>query len=344
MGLMAKMAMLHSGADMTELLSKDLDRPVREFISPVETQLQIAWTVSQAIDDLRRRNITSQLTYFYVVDEQGRLAGVLPTRKLLLSPPQTPLVELLSGQAVSLPQNMTLSDAMEEFAIHRLLALPVVDDAGKLLGLIDVQLYAEEAADLAEANRLADLYQLIGLSAQQLRLGRGATSFRARMPWLMGNILSGLACAAVAAVFHHVLGAVLMLAMFIPLVLTLSEAVSMQSMTLTLQYLHGASTPMKRLRMRLLSEWRTALLLSVCSAVLVALAAMLWQNGLRTSGVILVSVLVSMVISATLGTIIPFSLHLRKLDPRVAAGPMVLMLSDIIATTFYLALATILLL
>jgi magnesium transporter len=101
---------------------------------------------------------------------------------------------------------------------------------------------------------------------------------------------------------------------------------------------------MKRLRMRLLSEWRTALLLSVCSAVLVALAAMLWQNGLRTSGVILVSVLVSMVISATLGTIIPFSLHLRKLDPRVAAGPMVLMLSDIIATTFYLALATILLL
>lgn len=327
---------------MTELLSQDLERPVREFISPVETQLQIAWTVSQAIDDLRQRNITSPLTYFYVVDEQGRLAGVLPTRKLLLSPPQTPLVELLPEQAVSLPQNTTLAEAMEEFAIHRLLALPVVDDAGKLLGVIDVQLYAEEATDLAEANRLSDLYQLIGLSAQQLR-GRGMTSFRARMPWLMGNIFSGLACAAVAAIFHHVLGAVLMLAMFIPLVLTLSEAVSMQSMTLTLQYLHGASSPMKRLRMRLLSEWRTALLLSVCSAVLVAAAAMFWQNGLRVSGVILASVLVSMVISATLGTIIPFSLHLRKLDPRVAAGPMVLMLSDIIATTFYLALATILL-
>ena len=329
---------------MTELLTTDLDRPVRDFISPVETQLQIGWTVSRAIDDLRQRNIASQLTYFYVVDEQGRLAGVLPTRKLLLSPPQTPLVELLSGQAVSLPQTMTLAEAMEEFAIHRLLALPVVDDQGKLLGLIDVQLYAEEATDLAEANRLSDLYQLIGVSVQQLRHGRGLASFRARMPWLLGNILSGLACAAVAAIFHHVLGAVLLLAMFIPLVLTLSEAVSMQSMTLTLQYLHGVSSPMKRLRMRLISEWRTALLLSACSAVLVALAATFWPSGLRASSVILLSVFVSMVISATLGTIIPFSLHLRKLDPRVAAGPMVLMLSDVIATTFYLALATILLL
>ena len=258
---------------MSELLSKDLDRPVREFLSPVETQLQVGWTIGQAMDNLRQRNITSPLTYFYVVDEQGRLKGVLPTRKLLLSPPQTPLVELLSGQAVTLPQNMTLAEAMEEFAIHRLLALPVVDDAGKLLGLIDVQLYAEEAADLAEANRLADLYQLIGLSAHQLRRGRVLTSFRAGCPGCWATSSAAWRAQTIVAVFHHVLGAVLLLAMFIPLVLTLSEAVSMQSMTLTLQYLHGASSPMKRLRMRLLFEWRTALLLAVCSAALVALAA-----------------------------------------------------------------------
>ncbi len=171
------------------------------------------------------------------------------------------MAALLVGQTVLLGEDTTLGEAMEEFAIHRLLALPVVDAGGRLAGLVDVQLYAEEAINLAEANRLADIYQLD-------RPDRAAASARAgggfvprRMPWLLANIAGGLACAAIAAVFHQVLADVLMLAMFIPLVLTLSEAVSMQSMTLTLQYLHGHGTAMRRLRMRLFSEWRTALLL-----------------------------------------------------------------------------------
>lgn len=325
---------------MAELVAKDLDRPVREFLSPVETHLEMGWTVARALEELRRRSIASQLTYFYVVDEAGRLQGVLPTRKLLLAQPMTPLSELLSGRTVTLSQNATLGEAMEEFALHRLLALPVVDDEGKLLGLIDVQLYAEEAIDLAEANRMSDLYQLIGLSAQQLRRGRVLSAFRARMPWLVGNIFSGLCCAAIAAVFNLVLAKVLMLAMFIPLVLTLSESVAMQSMTLTLQYLHGAGSPMRRLRMRLFSEWQTALLLGACSAGVVALAALFWPDGAQASMVILLSIFVSMLVAATLGTVIPFSLHLRKLDPHVAAGPVVLMLADIVSTAFYLGLAT----
>jgi len=331
---------------MGELQAKDLDRPVREFVSPVETHLQIDWTVQQALDNLRQRRIASPITYFYVVDAAGALKGVLPARKLLFNDPQARLAELMQGSTVSLSQDMTLGEAMEEFAIHRLLALPVVDEQQRLLGIIDVQLYAEEAMDLAEADRLADLFQLIGLTAHQLRHGGVWASFRARMPWLLGNVVSGLICAAVAALFQEVLGRVLLLAMFIPLVLTLSEAVSMQSMTLTLQYLHGVTTPMRRLRMRLLSEWKTALLLSVVSSVLVALAAAFWPHAdtVRAAGVILLSIFIAMIVSATLGTVVPFSLHLRKHDPRVAAGPTVLMLGDVIATTVYLGLATRLLL
>ena len=140
----------------------------------------------------------------------------------------------------------------------------------------------------------------IGLTAQQL--ARRAAGCSARMPWLLANIAGGLACAAIAAVFHQVLADVLMLAMFIPLVLTLSEAVSMQSMTLTiLQYLHGHGTAMRRLRMRLFSEWRTALLLGACSAALVACAAVFWPGGAKAAGVILASIFVSMLVAATWG-------------------------------------------
>lgn len=329
---------------MSELRLKDLDRPVREFIVPVETHLQIHWTVGQALENLRSRQITSQITYFYVVDDEHRLKGVLPARKLLLNPPEAPLADLLIGRFVSLSQEMTLAEAMEEFALHRLLALPVLDGEGKLLGIVDVQLYAEEAVDLAEANRRADLFQMIGFSAVQLSRGRTWPSFKARLPWLLGNIFSGLICAVIAFLFHEALDRVLLLAMFIPMVLTLSESISMQSMTLTLQYLHGSNVPLKRLRMRLASEWKTSLLLSASCALLVALAVMFWPDGIRASGAILLSIFSTMLVAATLGAVVPFSLHLRRHDATVASGPMVLMITDIFTTAFYLGLATILLL
>lgn len=334
---------LDARVSMAELRTKDLDKPVRDFLQPVDTHLRKDWTVGQALTGLRERQIGNQITYFYVVDADHRLQGVLPTRKLLLSAPEARLEDLMHKPALSLHQDMTLAEAMEEFAMHRLLALPVVDDVGKLLGIVDVQLYAEEAVDLAEAHRTADLYQLIGVSVQQLRRVKTFPAYRARLPWLLGNIVSGLICAVIAAVFQDVLAKVLLLAMFIPLVLTLSESVSMQSMTLALQFLHGVRAPMQRMGRRLVAEWKTVALLAVSCGTLVAMAATFWPQGFEAAGVILLSIALSMTVAATLGTVIPISLHRRKMDPRVAAGPMVLMLVDIVTTAVYLGLATILL-
>jgi len=322
------------------LHQEDLDRSVREFVVPVETHLRHDWTVAHALDNLRQREVRHQIIYFYVVDEDHKLLGVLPTRKLLLARPESRLGDLMNRPVISIPESATLAEAMEEFAIRRLLALPVVDDQGRLLGILDVQLYADEAVDLAEATRVQDLFQLIGLSVQQLRRGRVWPQFRARMPWLLCNIASGLACAAIAAVFHVVLRNVLMLAMFIPLVLTLSESTSMQSMTLVLQYLHGGAAVAKKVRERLATEWKTAGLLGLGSALVVGAFAMLWSGGLGAVGVIMLSLLLSISFAALLGTILPVILHRCKLDPRLAAGPVVLMIVDVATTAVYLALGT----
>ncbi len=321
------------------LLEEDLAKPVRQFVTSVQTWLNVEWTVAEALEQLRRRQIPHQVIYFYAVDGAGRLAGVMSSRKLLLCAPETRIGDAMDRPVISLDEDATLAEAMEEFAIRRLLALPVVDREGKLLGVVDVQLYAEEAFDLAEAGRVADLFQLIGLSLESIKRGGVLASFKARIPWLALNIAGGLACAGIAAAFHHVIDEFLLLAFFIPLVLTLSESISMQSMTLTLQYLHGQAS-WRRFRMRFAMEWKTAALLACACAAVGGAAAMLWPQGLHSFGVIMLSIAVAMAASATLGMTLPAALRGLKLDPHLAAGPVVLMIGDVIATALYLGLAT----
>jgi magnesium transporter len=321
----------------------DLREPVVKHIKPVETAIRATDTIGEAIMHLRRRSIEQHITYFYVVDENEALVGVLTTRRLLLDDPATPVSRAMDSRVISIPSSMTLEDALEFFAMHRLLAFPVVDQKNKLLGTIDVQLYAEEVFDLAAAQRMVDLYQFVGLSVEQARQPDVLAGYRLRMPWLVCNMAGGIACAVIAAMFRETLVAAIVLAMFIPLVLTLSESISMQAMTLSLQFLHRPSVAWSAVGRRLSVESRTALLMGVSGGVLVGLASLFWDFSIRTAGVIALSISISMVGSAVAGLGVPVGLHAFRLDPKIAAGPVVLMIADVVTTAIYLGLATMLL-
>lgn len=320
----------------------DLSRPARDFVSPVDTTLQADLSVGEALALLRRRKPEHGVIYFYVVDSDNRLLGVVPTRSLLLSSPATPVRDLMNTAVVKVHDDFTLEEVLEAFALHRLLALPVVDHDDHLLGFIDVRLYAEEAVDLAQAHRADHLFQIIGLSVERARQGSAVAGFKVRMPWLMCNLASGITCAIIGAVFSDVLEAVVLLAMFFPLVLTLSESVSMQAMTIGLQFMQGPRVAWKLVRKRLNVEWKTAAMLGLAGGLLVAVASVFFPNAgpMHPAPVLAVSILVSMTISAIVGLGMPALLHASRLDPRVAAGPVVLMIADVLTTAAYLGLAT----
>ena len=195
-------------------------------------------TVGKALHRLQTTPVEGRIIYFYVVDAEDRLQGVIPTRRLLLNPPETPLADIMVRQVIALPETATLADACEFFILHRLLALPVVDPQRRIIGVLDVELYTEEISDLVRQEENENIFQLIGVRLAQGPRASVAVAFRGRFPWLLCNIAAGLACAAVAAAFHHVLNQVIVLAMFIPVVLSLAESVSIQSLTLALQA-HG---------------------------------------------------------------------------------------------------------
>jgi magnesium transporter len=322
-----------------QVSEKELQQPVTKYLTPVETTIRADQTLGEALVSLRRREFKQNILYFYVVDAEERFVGVVPTRKLLLGDPSV-RIDALMAPPISLPGDATLELALEEFAMHRLLALPVVDERGRLIGTIDVRLYAEGAQDLAEVEHQSDVFQLIGVRLDASRQRSPWTGYRLRMPWLACNMVGGLLCAVIAAFFEEVLDQVVVLAMFIPLVLTLSESISMQSMTLSLQYLHGPGVPWTAVGRRAKIEWPTAGLMALTSGLVIGVTSLLWGGGASPAGVIGLSIGLTMVAAATFGLLLPVSLHALKLDPKVASGPVVLMMTDVVTTAVYLGLAT----
>jgi NhaA family Na+:H+ antiporter len=121
------------------------------------TRLRAGQTVGDALDWLRRNPPPARVIYFYVVDDEGRLQGVVPTRRLVLSPPETPLADIMVGKTVALPAAASVLDACEFFIQHRLLAFPVVDEDNRLLGVVDVDLYTNELSQLDRATAVGRL-------------------------------------------------------------------------------------------------------------------------------------------------------------------------------------------
>jgi|YNPMSStandDraft_1061717.scaffolds.fasta_scaffold03813_4 magnesium transporter len=317
-----------------------LNEPVLRYVHQDYARVLCTDTVAEALHRVQHSQITNRIVYFYVVDADDRLCGVLPTRQLLLHPPSTPVADLMVRQVVSVPQTASLLDALELFMFHRLLAFPVVDAKGRIVGILDVDVFTRELTDLAQVEESDDLFQILGVHLRELRQAGLWGAVAGRLPWLMCNIGGGLACAVLGALFQETLDRMVVLALFIPVVLALAESVSMQSLSLTLP-LYEPWVMSWRKWFRLF--WREGMvggMLGVGCGAIVAGAAWAWQWSGRLALTLLASIGLSVAWAAMLGLTMPIALRALERDPKVAAGPLSLALVDMTTMVLYLGLAT----
>jgi magnesium transporter len=242
-------------------------------------------------------------------------------------------------EVICVPQNATVLDACEFFIMHRLLAFPVVDEKRRILGVIDVELYTAELGDIQRSERYDDLFQLIGVHLNDAQQSSPLLAFGRRFPWLLCNIAGGLAAAFIVGVFQQELSRVAALAMFIPVVLALSESVSIQSVSLTLQYLRGRPPTLKTLLTKTANEIGTGLFLGCASALCVALVALLWLKQGQLAVCLLGGISGGVFCSAAFGVCLPMILRILKRDPHVASGPMALAAADMVTLLIYFSIA-----
>jgi magnesium transporter len=321
------------------LSQADLNDAVSQHVHQDFTRLVAGQTVGEALDWLRGHPPQERIIYFYVVDADDRLLGVVPTRRLLLSPPEKPLAEIMVRNVVTLPAEATVLDACEFFIQHRFLAFPVVDANRRILGVVDVELYTSELDALGEANKRDEVFQLIGVRAASGQVDSSWSAFCRRFPWLGCNLAAGIIAAILSGVFEHELKTVVALAFFIPVVLNLAESVASQSVSLALQALHGKRPSWRSLFRDLRREMCTGLFLGLGGGAVIALVAIVWLGHWQVALSLLGGITGGVAGAAMLGLALPVLLRLLRLDPRVAAGPIALAGADIITILLYFNLA-----
>ena len=324
---------------MTALGEGRLSDPVLAHVSSAAASVRADDTVEEALAGLRARPPAERIVYFYAVDADARLVGVVPTRRLLVARPEERVRDIMVPRVVSLPAGATILDACEVFVLHRFLALPVVDDAGRLVGTVDLSLFTDEMIDVGERREAEGLFQLHGIHLARGRASSPWASFRDRFPWLLCNVGGGVVCALLAGLHESLLDARIVLALFVPVVLALSESVSMQATTLTIQALHGDDGARGAFRKALGREAGAAALLGLACGALVAGVVWFWKHEAAVALVIGGSIALAMLTSCLLGVAFPTILRRLHRDPRIAAGPIVLATADMATLVLYLNVA-----
>ncbi|MDA1039354.1 MAG: CBS domain-containing protein [Planctomycetota bacterium] len=302
-------------------------------------RVRVDQTVGQAIAASRAGPPEGRIIYFYAVDDQGRLEGVVPTRRLLLSDDATPIRDIMVQKVITIPASASVLEACEFFLLHRLLAFPILDEERRLLGIVDVDLYTDELADLDRREDTDDLFQLIGVHFQESQQGSSLAAFRSRFPWLITNIAGGIVAAFLSGFFQAELEQAVSLALFIPVVLALAESVSIQSVSLSLQMLHNRQPTLAGLTRSLRVESLTGILLGSASAAAVALVAYLWLGDAMLVACLLGGIAGGVACAALIGVAMPNVLRLFNREPQVAAGPVALAATDMLTLTIYFSLA-----
>jgi magnesium transporter len=304
----------------------DFDEPIAAHARRDLPLLNAGITVQEALDQIRREGVGERVIYFYAVDDERRLRGVLPTRRLLTAALDARLEDILIHRVVALPATATVMEACEFFVLYKFLAFPVVDAEKRVMGVVDVSLFRQELLEAGEHDEAStpppdDLFEALGFRLSQVRGASPLRVFRYRFPWLLATIVSGTACALLAGVFEATLATSLVIAFFLTLVLGLNESVSIQSMTVTIHSLRGVTPTRRWFFSTFRREAVTASLLGLACGSLVAMVVGLWRGDVFAALAVGSSIAISLVVASLLGVSVPSLCISRSSTRRSPPAP-----------------------
>jgi magnesium transporter len=252
----------------------EINSRLKDVASPSSVHLHEADTVFQALARLRSERNGEQPVYFYVTDSSERLIGVIPTRRLLLSEPATLVGELITYPVISVDESGTFGEALALLAEHRLLALPVVDELGRLTGTIDVSGLTAKISDLERRETANEIFQMIAAGGEQDQDCSLTQAVRRRLPWLLVCVAAGMACAFLVSLFAAVLEKAIAVAFFIPVVILIAERIAFQTAGTSLRRLHV----IRRRNQGSFLDWGIGVALGSTSALIAGIWAVGWLH------------------------------------------------------------------
>jgi magnesium transporter len=300
-------------------------------------------TAAQAIGAIRRlADEAETANYVYVIDAERRLLGVLSSYRLLLSPPETPVAELMAPNTVRVRASADQEAAARLLTDRNLLAIPVVDDDDRLLGIIT----EDDVADVLQAEATEDIERLGGSQPLNLpyRLASVPLLVRKRVFWLLGlTVLSAAYTGLVLQSFQAELADVVALSFFIPLLIGTGGNIGTQTVTLIVRAMALNEIAMRDIAWIVFKEARVSIVL----AAIIAAAAFVWAEVLgvgTTVGIVVAVTVIAICLSAaTVAAALPLVLRRLQIDPAVVSAPLITTVVDGTGLIIYFEIARLLL-
>jgi magnesium transporter len=297
-------------------------------------------TVAEAIASLQASRDLENIFYLFVVDQTGHLTGVASLRQLLLSKPDRPLAEIMTRSVIKVHVETDQEEVAELATRYNLLAVPVVDDDNRLVGIITV----DDIIDVVHEEANEDFFKMVGTSEDELVYqDRSFKVAGIRLPWLLVNLVGSLGAAWLLISFEHTLGQALYFALyaFVPAIMGMGGNIGSQTSTIAVRGLATGRVSLGRGQVGkfLFQQIKVGAILGLSCASIVGLIAWLWNESPFHGLVVGVSMCLAIVLASFTGTMIPILFERWGIDPAVAAGPLVSTSNDITGILIYFGLA-----
>ena len=337
MEVMSKAKDKESVSDVLSLLSYP-EGSAGALMAKELVKVEETWTVATAIKEIRVQAQDIEHIYtIYVVDSYGKLTGRLSLQHLLLTAAstRTPVGELKDDEnIISIKAKETEDLVVSLMERYDLVALPVTDDKGILLGRITI----DDAVDVIIEEAERDYQLASGISEDVESYDSVWTLTRARLPWLLIGLGGGVGGAYVIGAFDIVSNPEM--ALFIPLIAAMGGNVGVQSSAIVVQGLATASINTSNIATRLMKELGVGLLNGIICASIIFIVTLLLGFDKALSATVGISLLCVIVFAALFGAFVPLMLEKRKIDPALATGPFITTANDIIGLIIYFSVGS----
>jgi magnesium transporter len=323
------------GDEVGELLEYE-EQTAGRIMNPKVFALSEDVTAGEAITTLQGSRDVEMVFYLYVVDVRRHLVGVISLRRLLLVPPTTPLKRIMTTDLTSVRTDTDQEEVARLVASYNLLAIPVVDEENKLVGVITV----DDVIDVIKDEATEDVYRLAGVAGDDRVFSTAAESLRKRVPWLQVNLVTAFIAASVVALFEGAIDALPVLAVFMPVVAGMGGNAATQTLTVIVRGIALGELTWANTRKALFKEALVGLGNGFSCGVVGWLVVWAWKGDFWLGGILCAAMVINMFVAATAGTLIPLALRALKVDPALGSSVFITTLTDVFGFASWLGLST----
>ena len=301
-------------------------------------------TVGDGLRRIRRKHreqAPTDINYLYVTDKDEKLVGIVSIRDLIFSDDEVKTADVMNREVKYVRATDDQEEVVRRFEKYHFLGLPVLDEEGRLVGVIR----GDDALSVAIEEQTEDMQKMVGLSGEERALTPWKQSFGKRLPWLCINLITACFAGAVVGIFESTIETFAVLAIFLPIIAGQGGNAGMQTVTVIIRDMALGELSPGDGRKALFKEILLSVLIGLIIGLIVGVVGYLvgglfdgrlgWKLGL----VVGLAMILNLMAAALFGVLIPFALKFFRLDPALASSILITTVTDVAGFFFLLALA-----